>query len=165
MQLAGIAASPDRLAYLEALEAELQRAIAPGPIEELAVPRVQVVALAEEAIARPELLVAYASRFAAEDPVTLVLYAPAASEAEVAERLEAAMAGAGLDPDSGPDLVLLAPPSADGPAQQEVAAVMSALLSASPRPPAAFADLPRFDAGALDGLCDLVARWTAGAPA
>jgi hypothetical protein len=165
LQLAGIVASPDRLDYLEALESQLLRAIAPGPPEELAVERVQVVALAEEAIARPELLVAYASRFTAEDPVTLVLYAPDAPEAEIAERLEGAMAAAGLDPGAGPDLVLLAPRSADGPAQQEVAAVMSALLTASPRPPAAFADLPRFDAQALDGLSDLVTRWTTAAPA
>jgi SAM-dependent methyltransferase len=165
LQLGAIATTPERRAYLEALEAELQRAIAPGPLDELVVERVQVVALAEEAIASPELLVAYASRFAAEDPVTLVLYAPAAAPNEIAGRLELALAGAGLDPDSGPDLVLLAPPSADAPAQQEVAAVMSALLTAAAVAPAAFADLPRFGADALDGLCDLVTRWTSGARA
>ncbi|MEA2131629.1 MAG: hypothetical protein QOJ85_4520, partial [Solirubrobacteraceae bacterium] len=165
LQLAGIAASPERRAYLEALETELLRAIAPGPLEELVVARVQVVALAEEAIASPELLVAYASRFAAEDPVTLVLYAPAAAPDEIAGRLQQAMAGAGLDPDGGPDLVLLAPPASDAPAQQEVAAVMSALLTSSAAAPDAFADLPRFGADALDGLCDLVARWTRGVPA
>jgi hypothetical protein len=129
------------------------------------VPNVQVVALAEEAIARPELLAAYAARFAADDPVTLVLYAPAAPAAEIAERLERALAGAGIDTDAGPDLVLLAPPSGDDAAQREVAAVMSALLTSSPRPPAAFCELPRFDADALDGLQDLVTRWTSGAAA
>jgi hypothetical protein len=143
----------------------MHRAITTAPLDELIVPRVQVVALADEAIAHPELLVAYASRFGAEDPITLVLYAPAAAPDEIAGRLEQAMAGAGLDPDGGPDLVLLAPPAADAPAQQEVAAVMSALLTSAAVAPDAFADLPRFGADALDGLCDLVARWTSGAAA
>ncbi len=165
LELAGMAATPARLAYLEALEAEMHRAITTAPLDELVVPRVQVIALADEAIARPELLVAYASRFGAEDPVTLVLYAAGAPAGEIATRLQASMAAAGLDPDGGPDLVLVAPHGAAGPTPGEVAAVTSAMLTGSDRPPAAFAGLPRFDAAAVGELGDLVTRWTSAATA
>jgi hypothetical protein len=124
------------------------------------VDRLHVLAFAEEAIARPELLAAYARRFGAEDPVTLVLYAPAPGAGDVAGRLTAALGRVGLDADAGPDLMLLAPTGRTADVDARVAQTMAAVLTAR-EPHRAFAELPRFGVDALDDLGALVARWTA----
>jgi hypothetical protein len=118
-----------------------------------------VLALAEEAIAQPELLAAYGERFGADDPVTLVLYAPAPGSPDVAERLEETLRTIGLD-EGGPDLVLVAPPVAVEGADAAVAASVVGMLGEGGPAHAAFAGLPRFAEDGVDALAQLVDRWT-----
>jgi SAM-dependent methyltransferase len=160
LALAGRGLTEERRAALEALEESVARVLGPFDAAELPVDRVHVLAFAEEAIARPELLAAYARRFGAEDPVTLVLYAPAPGAGDVAGRLTAALGRVGLDADAGPDLMLLAPTGRTAAVDARVAQTMAAVLTAR-EPHRAFAELPRFGVDALDDLGALVARWTA----
>ena len=117
---AGVILSEETLAIFDAAEKALVRCTFPGaPLDALspeletlaglgAAPRTfSVVAFADEVIANPSLLAAYAGQFAASDRATLVLYAPDADEVQTASAVEAAMHTAGLD-DDAPDLMLLA---------------------------------------------------------
>jgi SAM-dependent methyltransferase len=157
---AGMAMAPDRRALLEALDDELLTALGPYPVQWLRVDRAHVLALAEEAIARPGLLAAYGQRFGADDPVTLVLYEPAPGAPDVAERLQEALQAVGLA-DDGPDLVLVAPPTQVAGADAAVAAAVIGMLGAFGSPHAAFADLPQFGEDGVDALAELVDCWTA----
>jgi SAM-dependent methyltransferase len=162
LEKAGMGLDPERRELLETLEDELMVALGPKPVERLRVDRAHVLALAEEAIAEPGLLAAYGDRFGADDPVTLVLYEPAPAAADVAERLEEALRTAGLD-EGGPDLVLVAPPTAVEGADAAVAATMIGMLGDVAPAQEAFAGLPRFTTDRVDALAELVGRWT-GSP-
>jgi SAM-dependent methyltransferase len=159
LEQAGMALESERRELLEALEDELMIALGPYPIEALPVERPHVLALAEQAIAQPELLAAYGERFGADDPVTLVLYAPAPGSPDVAERLEETLRKIGLD-ENGPDLVLVAPPVAVEGADAAVAASVVGLLGEGGPTHAAFAGLPQFAEDRVDALVQLVDRWT-----
>jgi hypothetical protein len=161
---AGMALSAERREVLELLEREIAHALGPFPASDLQVDRVNVLALAEEAIAHPGLLAAYRDRFDAADPVTLVLYEPAPGSPDVAERLIAALEAAGLAREGGPDLVLVAPPEPTDGADAAIASGIAAVLGTTGCARTAFADLPRFGEDGMDALAELVARWTAGAP-
>jgi SAM-dependent methyltransferase len=162
LEKAGMGLDPERRELLETLEDELMVVLGPKPIDGLRVERAHVLALAEEAIAEPGLLAAYGERFGADDPVTLVLYEPAPGADDVAERLEEALRTAGLD-EGGPDLVLVAPPTAVEGADAAVASTVIGLLGDVAPPQEAFAGLPRFTKERVDALAELVGRWT-GSP-
>ncbi len=161
---AGLPLGSERREVLELLEREIAHALGPFPAGDLQVDRVNVLALAEEAIARPGLLAAYRDRFDAADPVTLVLYEPAPGSPDVTERLVAALEAVGLAREGGPDLVLVAPPEPTDGADAAVASGVAALLSTTGCARSAFAGLPHFGEDAMDDLAELVARWTAAPP-
>jgi hypothetical protein len=154
----GLNVSEERRELLEAVEHDIARALGPFPAADLVVDRVNVLALAEEVIARPGLLSAFGERFTAADPVTLVLYEPAPGAPDIADRLSRVLAAIGLGGDDAPDLVLVAPDTLVDGADAAVAAGAAAVLSATG---CAFADLPHFAEGGLDALAELVTRWTA----
>ncbi|HTN22872.1 MAG TPA: class I SAM-dependent methyltransferase [Solirubrobacteraceae bacterium] len=158
---AGMPLGSERREVLELLEREIAHALGPFPAGDLQVDRVNVLALAEEAIARPGLLAAYRDRFDAADPVTLVLYEPAPGSPDVTERLVAALEAVGLAREGGPDLVLVAPPEPVDGADATVASGVAAVLSTTGYASSAFADLPHFGEDAMDDLAALVTRWTA----
>ena len=150
---AGATVSGDAIALFEATERAVLGTIAPGPLPEGRsaelealgrlgeAPRTfSVVAFADEVIAAPELLAAYADQFDADDAATLVLYSPDADEAQVAAGVTRSIELAGLG-DDGPDMMILAVPG--GPdAEAALLADASALLSDA-EAPEALSVLPR----------------------
>ncbi|MEA2404316.1 MAG: hypothetical protein QOE08_963, partial [Thermoleophilaceae bacterium] len=104
-------------------------------------------AFAGELIDDPSLLRAWGDCFSDADDVTLVIHAPDWSEDEVAAKVGAAVAEAGLDGDGAPDLLAWTQPLAGG---------ADAVLSRD-EPPAPFADLPRVDDGSVAKLSALLA--------
>jgi hypothetical protein len=153
-----------------ALDTELAQAVAPGPlppgpsahlgrVRGLSVPPARnfaVLALADELAADPGLLAAYAERFAADDPATLVIYAPDADPEPTAAALNRMIEAAGVS--SIPDLMLLAVPG-DETAEAAIMGQALALLSERPAP-APFDGLPRYTAADADGLRTLAeAAW------
>jgi hypothetical protein len=150
---AGGTLTPDTLSVYEATERAVLGAIAPGPLpeapsRELAAlaqvaeaPRTfSVVAFADEVVADPSLLVAYADQFDAADAATLVLYAPDADEAEITARVEQSMGEAGLDEES-PDVMLLAIPG--GPEAEAALMADACALLSDREAPEALAVLPK----------------------
>jgi SAM-dependent methyltransferase len=121
----------------------------PGDIRE-----VGVLALAAEVVADPSLLRSWAAVFAAEDPVTLVIYAPGWSDDDVAAKLGTAVADAGLDHDDSPDL-LAVPGTLSSLDAHKLAARCSAALSRT-EPPEPFHSLRRVDEHGLPELRDLL---------
>ena len=65
---------------------------------------------ADEIADDPTLLTAYASVFGEDDDATLLVYGPALDERSVVNAVTTAASCAGLDPDSGPDMVVFAAP-------------------------------------------------------
>jgi glycosyltransferase involved in cell wall biosynthesis len=65
------------------------------------------LAFGDELLATPELLAAWASEFDAGDDATLAIYANGMPADQLATRLGSALAAAGLDDDSGADLLLV----------------------------------------------------------
>jgi FkbM family methyltransferase len=114
--------------------------------EELGTRSFVTVAYARELIEAPELLGAYAARFAAGDDATLVLYAPDEDPALVAAALRATLVQAGADGADGPDLMALIVSAADG--DPVVAAAADALLSRRSE----LGAIPRFDETSVDRL-------------
>lgn len=114
-------------------------------------PHFTALAYAEELVARPELLAAYARAFAGHAEATLVI-AVAPRTPEISARLTAAVAEAGLAGDDAPDLLALDLGQA---VHLPVAALYSAFPATGP-----LAALPRFDERSVDGLAALAA----GAP-
>jgi FkbM family methyltransferase len=104
------------------------------------------VAYARELIEAPELLGAYAARFAAGDDATLVLYAPDEDPALVTAALQATLAQAEADGADAPDLMALIVPAAEG--DPFVAAAANALLSRRSE----LGAVPRFDETSVDRL-------------
>ena len=145
-----------------ALDAELAEAIGPGPlptgpsaqlerVRALSMPpagHFAVLALADELAGDPSLLVAYAARFAAEDPATLVIYAPDADPEPTAEALNRMIEAAGVT--STPDVMLLAVPGGEE-AEAAIMGQAAALLSEQPAS-SPFDELPRFPAADADAL-------------
>lgn len=149
---------PERLRLYHELEGWLQRAAGAAPGDPRPTPSVQAlveiareavgfraVAAAEELAAHPELVAAFAEAFPADGEATLVAYAPGADPAELAPRLEAALAAGA--PGRDLDVVLVAP-APDEVADRRLAASVHALLSLSPASGAGpFARLPRVGPG------------------
>ncbi|MGZ4278387.1 MAG: FkbM family methyltransferase [Solirubrobacteraceae bacterium] len=117
------------------------------------------VAYARELIEAPELLGAYAARFADGDDATLVLYAPDEDPVLVAAALQPTLAQAGADGADGPDLMALIVPAADG--DPVVAAAANALLSRRVE----LGAVPRFDETSVDRLrAQAESSWSPAAP-
>jgi FkbM family methyltransferase len=114
--------------------------------EELGTRSFVTVAYARELIEAPELLGAYAARFAAGDDATLVLYAPDEDPALVAAALQATLAQADADGADAPDLMALIVPAAEG--DPFIAAAANALLSRRSE----LGAVPRFDETSVDRL-------------
>jgi hypothetical protein len=99
-----------------------------------------VLAFADELVADPSLLAAWAAEIDGRDDVTLVIYAPDWSPHDAGARLGAAVTHAGLDGEDAADLLALATP-ATLKLETQLAAGASAILSRRvPVPP--FAALP-----------------------
>jgi SAM-dependent methyltransferase len=117
---------------------------------------VAVLAFADELTADPDLLSAWAHTFGGADDITLVVHAAGWSEHEVAERVGAAVADAGIDDDDATSPDLLAVPGAlDDAVELELARRCEAVFSTSAaRTP--FDTLRRVDRRALAELRDLL---------
>lgn len=132
-------------------------AVPPAPVRIDGARTFVTVGDAAELTDHPELLAAYAATIGADDPATLVIRV--GGGADELDRLQAAVAAAGLDGDDSPDLLAIAAidhtPNTLAPA---VDAVLSRVLPAGP-----LACRPCFDAdgiGALGALVrDEVQRW------
>jgi hypothetical protein len=116
--------------------AALERAAARAGLEDAR--RVAILAFADELISDPALLRAYGSAVSAADDATLVIVT------DDANRLVAAVAAAGLDGDTSPDLLAVEAQPAG------VDAVFSRREQGS--------GLPRFDDSSLDALRALLER-------
>ena len=116
------------------------------------------LAFADELVADPSLLAAWAGAFDEDDDATLAIYAPGRDEAEVVGDLEGALSAAGIAPDDGRDmLAVVAPATLE--LEAGLARAVHALLSRRPAP-GPFGGL-RATAG--DGLRELAAdRWQHG---
>src|SRR5439155_22985052 len=97
---------------------------------EPAPPAGRTVVFADDLLARPELLHAYADSLAPGHDSELVIYAPDADPAEAGARVSALLAEHSID-DRGLDMVLLAVPAAEGDALVATLPTID-----SPRPPA-----------------------------
>ena len=96
---------------------------------------VAVLAFADEVIADPALLSAWAREFDARDDVTLVIFAPGWSEEQTMSSLGPAVAEAGLEPDDAADLLALPLPVSEQ-ADARLAGGCNAILTRHrPRPP------------------------------
>jgi hypothetical protein len=73
--------------------------------------RLVVLAPAEDLVAEPLRLAAYAALFGPEDDATLVIHAPGQSEQLVVARVMRALEMAGVPADAGPDMLVLAGPA------------------------------------------------------
>jgi hypothetical protein len=109
----------------------------------------RVIVFAEELVEHPELLTTYTSAFAAQEPVTLVVYAPDADLDSLVPRLEALLAQA----ENEPEVVLVNVPREDA-SERQLAGSARALLSLVP-PTGAFTRLPRVEAGGSTRLRQL----------
>jgi acetyltransferase-like isoleucine patch superfamily enzyme len=107
------------------------------------------VADAAELVASPELLAAYAGAFGPGDDATLVICAPETEDGLVAE-LSERIAGASLDGEDGPDMLLVCEPH---PAAFELS--VDAKLTASPR---AYEQPPEFGVPQIAPLARLYER-------
>ncbi|HEY7622848.1 MAG TPA: class I SAM-dependent methyltransferase [Solirubrobacteraceae bacterium] len=113
---AGLLVSQERVSFFADLERAFALTAAPGPLPELgptvealvddAPRRFRVLALAEEVVAEPDLLRAYAAAFDATEASTLVLRAPDTST-DIVGPLRYAIAAAGLDEETMPDTLLV----------------------------------------------------------
>jgi SAM-dependent methyltransferase len=162
---AGVELGPGALAAFDALEREISAASTAGPlpagpselldvaVAALAPPKLTVLAMADEIARMPALLLAYGSAVTADDPVTLVLYAPDQDPADVAPGVGAALEQAGTAADSA-DVVLLAA-ARDNAAEVELGAGALAVLTDGATLPA-FGRLPRIGTGDAERLRDLI---------
>ena len=116
LEQAGLLADGTRVALFAELERSFTAAAKPGPLPTIspavealmgapALPRFQVLAMADEVIAQPGLLRAYAVAFDAADPSTLVLRS--SLDTDIVRPLRAAIVAAGLDEATMPDTVLV----------------------------------------------------------
>jgi hypothetical protein len=115
---------------------------------------------AEELIAQPALVAAYAGAFRGTDRARLVVYAPDAEVGELSRQLEPVLASAGLDQDGAPDVEAYVVPDTADTATTLASSADALLTSRVPEPP--FAGVPRFgprQGRALRALAE--ARWAA----
>jgi len=124
-----------------------------GSLRELAAPAgaVTVLARADEVVALPGLLAAFAGEFGAGDAITLVLLV-AGDVAVAGPQVEVAMRAAAIDGPDGPDVVLM-PGAGDAGAERALATAAVAVLSEREQP-GALGALPRFGAGDVAALRD-----------
>jgi hypothetical protein len=135
----------------------LERTVRNGPVQPTLDPRgFTVVALADEALERPELLARYAKLFAPEDDATLVLWAPGLDEDGVQTMARDAAHAAGLDEGRLPRVVAFAHPDTLE-AESFLTTRARALLSEWP-PVGRIAELPRYGAADVEGLRALTTR-------
>jgi hypothetical protein len=109
-----------------------------------------VLAFADELIADPGLLAAYATAFGPDDDATLVIYAPDSAPGVAEQALGRALAGAGIDESGCPDLIAVSAPSAPA-AQSHLARAVDVVFTRR-EVGGPFDRLPRYDADALAGL-------------
>jgi glycosyltransferase involved in cell wall biosynthesis len=105
------------------------------------------IAFAEELLAAPERLGAYAEAFDGNDDATLLILVEPDGE-RIVERLSETLAAAGLDDDNTVDMIASVVPARDWTA---LAARANALFSHRPAPPS-LKTLPRFDTDTADAL-------------
>ena len=103
-----------------------------------------VLAFADELVADPSLLAAWAGAFDGSDDVTLVIYAPDWSPERAGDSLGPVVTRAGLDGDDGADLLALATPATVALEASLARGASAVLTCGAPRPP--FAALARVDA-------------------
>jgi hypothetical protein len=108
---------------------------------------VGVLAFAEELLAEPALLEAYAAAVSDADDVTLVIHTPVDDAAAVTEALAALVARSGLDGADGADLLLVSSGDDAG-----LLAAPIRFVYSRRRPPAAFGSLARLDERGLAAL-------------
>jgi len=72
-----------------------------------------VLAFADDLVADPMALAAYAAVFSDHDDVTLVIYAPDRGEQLAVSQLMGALAQAGVPADAGPDMLIVAVPASE----------------------------------------------------
>jgi hypothetical protein len=108
---------------------------------------VGVLAFADELLAAPELLEAYAAAVSDTDDVTLVIHAPADEAAQATAALGALAESTGLDGSDAPDMLLVA--SGD---EAELLAAPIRFVYSRRRPPAAYQSLTRLDEHGLGVL-------------
>lgn len=153
LEMAGAEVTADRLAAFERAEDEVLRAIAPGPLpagpsEALAAlerladapRRFTVLALADDVVAQPALLSAYAEQFTPADSATLVIYAPGRDPDEAGVLVSGALSAAGVG-DDGPDMMLVA--VEEDPQFELTVALEASVLLADEEPLGTFSKLPR----------------------
>jgi hypothetical protein len=109
-----------------------------------------VLADAQEVVARPQLLEAWAAQFGPDDDATLVLMAPGETLGATADALHGVFRQLGLAESDLPDLLLVPEPLGRD-AERALAHGARAVLTEGPVP-AAFAGLERHDAA---GVADL----------
>jgi len=108
---------------------------------------VGVLAFADELLAVPELLEAYAAAVSDTDDVTLVIHAPAGEAERATAALGALAERTGLDGPGAPDMLLVA--SGD---EAELLAAPIRFVYSRRRPPAAYQSLTRLDEHGLGVL-------------
>jgi CTP:molybdopterin cytidylyltransferase MocA len=107
---------PALFALVRELAGELQNGGAALPVrdravlDELGARRFVALVDAEQLVAVPELVSAYASRFGADDDATLVIHAAGASWATLSAAVPRLIAEVGLDGDDAPDMVFTTEP-------------------------------------------------------
>jgi SAM-dependent methyltransferase len=102
---------------------------------------------AQDVLADPRVLGAYARRFSAADDATLAIYAPRVDVTAAGEALLGLVAKLGLDGEDSPDMIAM-PFAGEHPDEPALAAAVDAVLS--PRPPwGAFRGLEWAHAGTL----------------
>jgi hypothetical protein len=114
------------------------------------------VAFADELAAHPDLLSSYAEAIGPDDDATLAVHALGRDEGEVVGALLEALAAAGVDPETGPDLLVLNQPAAEA-TEATIAREAHAVLGHGPVPPRYEARPRVADAAALRALAE--ARW------
>jgi hypothetical protein len=108
------------------------------------------LAFADELVADPSLLTAFAEHFGPDDDVTLAIYAPDGNPATVEQELGQAISAAGIDDALCPDLLAIATP---GSSETELQLTRCADAVFSNREgTSAFSGLPWFGASELDDL-------------
>ena len=130
-------------------------ALAPRPVAlDFDESRFAVICFAEEVVAEPGLLTAWADEFSDDPAATLVIYAKGADEATWTSRVETALATAGLAHREDLDLLLVV--AGPGDSMHGARDRLSGALTSAPDLPPALAGLPVAGAGDLDALRLLV---------
>ena len=150
-----LAGAPEALAASTTVGVIPSFAEPPSAVEEAGTRSFVTVGFADEVMAHPELVAAYARRFGGDDDATLVIFAPDGEPDELGDRLRPVLAAVGCDRPDGPDLLGLAVPASSG--EELVANQAQAVLSRRPAD-GPLALLERFDDGSVDQLRSLAER-------